>query len=109
MEDRATNRERWCYDYTGKELLPHAEMKYREVLHKEREARDKMAGLMKNMTIQQSDPVVRDTKADIEKFGMLREQCAVFVHQFAKEPERRFSLAMGDVVFFGLVKENLEA
>jgi hypothetical protein len=110
MEDRSNNRERWCYEYTGEELLPVAKAKYKEVLGKEKEARQRMAKMMTDMRINAAnDPGVQDCKEDISKYGMLREQCAVFIHQFEREKPRRFSLAMGDVVFFGLVNENLEA
>jgi hypothetical protein len=109
IENSSNNRDRWCYEYTGKDLLPYAQAKYKEVLRKERDARERMAGYMKDMNMSQADSKVHDCKHDIEKYGTLREQCSVWVYQFDKEQDRKFSLAMGDVVFFGLVKENLEA
>lgn len=92
----------WEYEYSGSQLLPHAQ----ELLHlhttKEREAREKTADLLRDVTVSQNDTRFAELKREITSHGTLKEQCEVFVHEFERYPGRVFSLGLGDVTFFGL-------
>jgi hypothetical protein len=102
----SAHRTGWSYKYTGKELFSYAQKLYKEYRAKEEEARNKMADLMRDMTIPNTDPRVSDTKRDIVSFGTLKEQCLVFVHEFSRFPGQVYELGMGDVTFFGIATEK---
>ncbi len=99
-------RHDWEYTYTGQFLLPYAEKLYKEFRAKEEEARNRMAGYMKDMNIANNDRRVEDTKREIVSFGTAKEQCAVFKHEFKRRPEQEFHLGLGDVTFFGLAAQE---
>lgn len=108
-EFRNTNRSGWKYTYTGKELLPFARLCLANYYKAECEARDKMSTLIKDMSRSQDDPVLVQCRKDIESNGSQREELLVFVHEFTRQPEREYHLALGDVVFFGMLPTPLEA
>jgi hypothetical protein len=103
-DNTSSNRLQWTYIYTGKELLISAKSLYVSFLTLEKNARDKMAKLMSDMTVSQSDPEIEATKRDITKYGTLKEQCEVFTHEFQRNPLQKYNLGLGDVTFFGLAK-----
>lgn len=91
------NRENWRYTYTGKDLLAAAERKRDEFHAAAEAAREEVDALLQHAT------TLRQKARDaIEKNGRHHEQCVVFVHEFRRNPNREFHLAIGDVVFFGL-------
>ncbi len=90
------------YSYKGSELLEAAKQKYEEFLTKEKEARTVVIQLMGNMLVSHDDNGLKDAKKAIEHNGSLREQCAVFIHEFGRNPDRDYHLSLGDVVFFNL-------
>jgi hypothetical protein len=94
----------WLYKYKGVELLPYAVKLYKEFRSKEEESRNRMADFMKDMNIANNDRRVEDTKREIVSFGTLKEQCAVFKHEFSRNPEKEYELGLGDVTFFGLAE-----
>lgn len=96
-------REDFRYEYKGSELLSYAEQAYLRYLKAEVEARERASDLLKDMAVKQNAPELEKCRQDIERFGKIREQCAVWVHQFRREPDRAFQLQLGDVTFFGLV------
>ena len=98
-----TKREQFRYQYKGSELLPYAEQAYFKYLRAEIESREKAAAFLTDMAIKQNDPELDRCRKDIETNGKIREQCAVWVHQFRRELEREFALELGDVTFFGIV------
>lgn len=100
-----TNRSEWKFTYTGAELLDAARKKYSDFLTQEKEARAKMAQLMVDMSVSQSDSRISECKKEIEKAGTEREKCLVWIHEFARKPEREFFLLLGDVTYFELVPE----
>lgn len=98
-----SQREEFRYHYKGSELLPYAERAYRRYLRAEVEARERAAALLTDMAVKQNAPELDQCRQDIERHGKVREQCAVWVHQFRREPDREFPLQLGDVTFFGIV------
>jgi len=104
-----TKREGWLYTYKGKELLPYAKTAYQTYLRAELKAREKMSKMISDIKVNNRDPELDQAKREIENNGKIREQCAVFVYQFEREPEREFNLAIGDVTFFGIVRDPSEA
>ncbi len=112
IEYRNTNRDEWEFTYMGAQLLEAARGRYAFFGSKKREARERMAGMMMDMSIAQSAPRISDCKKDIEKYGAERERCAVWVHEFARTPEQKYQLQIGDVAYFELAlgfAESLEA
>lgn len=103
-----TKREAFIFHYKGKELLPFAQAAYKRYLRAEIVAREKMSKMIADVKVNQRDPELDQTKREIENNGKIREQCAVFVHQFEREPDRDFPLAIGDVTFFGIVGDPTE-
>jgi hypothetical protein len=103
-----TRRDEWGYEYTGEELLPFAEKQYAEYLRLEMKARKKMSAMIADVKVNQRDPEIEQTKREIESKSKIREQCAVFVHQFSREKQRKFTLSLGDVTFFGIVRDPSE-
>ena len=102
FEHTITNRAGWKYTHTGSDLAVEAQRLHDEAFKKEMAARKEIARLMENPTIGHDSEEVRKAKKQVEQWGKQREECAVFVYEFAKNPEREFQLALGDVVFFGL-------
>lgn len=100
-----SQREEFRYSYKGSELLPYAERAYLRYLKAEVEARERAAALLSNMAVKQNAPELDQCRQDVEKFGKIREQCQVWIHQFRREPDRDFSLQLGDVTFFGFVND----
>lgn len=64
-----------------------------------------MADFMKDMSVSNNDSRVTDAKDQITNFGTLKEQCAVFKHEFARNPDKSYELGLGDVTFFGLAAD----
>lgn len=103
---RSTKRESWAYTYTGAELLPFARINHRHYYAAEKAAREALTALMSSMDVTANDERVTRAREAIEKNGNLREQCAVFVHEFGRNSGREYMLSLGDVVFFGLFEEE---
>ena len=104
-DNRHANRNNWQFTYTGEELLAAAQRKYQEYATKEKEAREKMAGFMVDMTMSQSDGRVADCRSDVQDAGTEREKCMVWVHEFARNPDKEYVLELGDVTYFDLAPE----
>lgn len=104
----SVSREQWLYTYSGRELLPHAEDQYKAYLRQEMAARKKMSAMIADVKVNQRDPELDQTKREIESKSKIREQCAVYIHQFKREPDRAFELSLGDVTFFGIVRDPSE-
>jgi hypothetical protein len=105
-DNLSPNRHGWTYTYTGLELLPHAQRLYKELFGKEQAARNTMATFMRNMDVSQNDPRVQEAKRDITNYGTLKEQCSVFQHEFARNPDKTYELGLGDITFFGLAEKS---
>jgi hypothetical protein len=101
---RHVTREDWKYAYKGSEMLEFARKRHDDYLSRETSARQEMSKLLQDMRVSTSDDRVKKLEKDIETCANLREQCAVFVHEFSRTPDREFSLALGDVVFFGILE-----
>ncbi len=99
---RQPSRENWKYLYKGSELLESSKIKHAEFLTKEKEARVVVVKLMGDILVSHDDRGLKDAKTEIEHSGNLREQCAVFIHEFERNPDREYNLSLGDVVFFNL-------
>lgn len=104
-----TNRTTWEFTYTGAELLGAARSKYADFLTRERDARERMAKMMVDMSVTQSDPRIAECKKEIEKAGTERERCLVWVHEFGRKPEQVYILNVGDVTYFDLAPEPADA
>jgi len=102
-EFRNTNRSGWKYTYTGKELLPFAKLCLANYYKAESQARAEMSKLIQDMRRNQDDPALVQCRKDIESNGSMREELMVFVHEFTRQPDREYYLALGDVVFFGML------
>jgi hypothetical protein len=62
-----------------------------------------MSTLIKDMTRSQDDGDISKCRDAIESNGSQREELMVFVHEFTRQPDREYHLALGDVVFFGML------
>jgi len=104
-DNRHTNRLSWEYSYTGAELLEAARKKHDEFAAKEKEAREKMATFMVDMSMAQSDARIADCRSDVEEAGSERERCMVWIHEFSRNPQKEYSLELGDITYFDLALE----
>jgi hypothetical protein len=95
-----TNRSGWKYSYKGSEVLAHAEALLAEYQEAETAARQAVADLMTDADVSVSDKRVEDAKREVERVARIHEECKVYVHEFRRNPDRDFNLALGDVVFF---------
>src|SRR4051812_40066156 len=102
-EFRNTNREGWRYSCAGGALLEFARAKLAYHTDQELAARRTVQARIADPTISRKDDELQKAEKAIDEHGNLREQCAVFVHEFARTPDREFQLSLGDVVFFGIV------
>lgn len=100
---RIMSREGWKFTYKGSHLLPFAKDRYTEYKKLELEKRNEMAELLKDEN--QSISRMEGLNKKVEELGRLSELCAVFQHEFNRTPDREFHLAIGDVVFFGLLNQ----
>jgi hypothetical protein len=101
-DHQGPKRLEWTYKYTGKELLPYASKLYEDFRNKEIEARNRMADFMRDINVSNSDRRVEEVKREITNYGTLKEQCEVFKHEFARNPNQEYRLGLGDVTFFGV-------
>lgn len=101
-EQSVMNRDSWRYTYLGSELLEAAQRKRDEFLTAEEKATEKVIGLLEDKSVPIDSSEVRETKEAMTDNARQHEQCVVFCHEFARNPEREYHLALGDVVFFGL-------
>lgn len=100
-DDRGTKREGWVYPYKGSDLLPFARRKLAEHRDAERAAREYVSEKIRDAG--NNDDGIEKARRDIAVHGNTREQCQVFAHEFERNPDREFTLSLGDVVFFGIV------
>ncbi len=98
-------RTKWTYKYKGSELVGPATSLYKRYRSEEESARNEIASLMKDMRVSNNDNRMDQLKIKINDVGTLKEQCLVFKHEFARNPEKEFELGLGDVTFFGLAGE----
>jgi len=94
------NRHGFTFPHEGKELAGLADYLYIEFRDKELAARLIASDLLRDAQVHHEDRRVIAAKDDIVKYGKLREQCAVWAHEFERKPEREFSLGIADVWFF---------
>ena len=62
-----------------------------------------LAALLSDPDVSQSDSRIILLRALIEDFGKQYEACKVYCKEFQRNPSREFTLALGDVVYFGLI------
>ena len=98
------NREGWKFTYTGSQLLEPAKKKYAEFFQKEKEARKEASKLNGDMEVDFNDESLSKAKKRVENCGPEKEKCAVWVHEFSRNPDRDYHLVLSDVVYFGLVE-----
>ncbi len=99
---RGTKRDGWVYTYKGSELLAPAKRKQEQYAVEENKARNALGDFYKDTAVSANDKKIEDLKVEVARLGNLHEQCDVFVHEFARTPEREFHLSLGDVTFFDL-------
>lgn len=104
-DERQTEREKWKFHYKGSELLQAALKKRNAARQAETVSREQMAVFMRDRKISMDSDDVKKCKAEIDKSATLAEQCGVYVHEFTRNGDREYTLGIGDVTFFGLVKE----
>lgn len=97
-----TNRDGWKFTYKGSELLAYAKKKLEAFTAKETAARKQMASLMLDAKVNANGEEVDKVKRVIASAGMEREKCAVWVHEFQRNGDKEYWLALGDVVYFGI-------
>lgn len=103
----SASREGWKYTYKGKDLQGAARRRHLYYLTEEFTGRQKLAEYVRDIKVSQNDQILEDLKRRVTENGKLREQCAVFLHEFTRSPDKEFMLSLGDVVFFELFSEDI--
>lgn len=99
---RNTNRESWNFTYTGKELKPFAERRREEFKEKEEKFRTRITALLGDTSVKSTNIDIEQCKNEIENNAELREKCEIWIYEFGRNPDREYSLKLGDVSFFDL-------
>lgn len=102
------NREGWKYSVPGKELEHYTRIKLESVRIQERESRNKMAELLaseQKISMQSSE--VQTLQNQIAELARQVELLEVIVVGCQRGPERDFTLASGDMVYFGFTDTAL--
>lgn len=103
---RNTKRDGWSFTYTGGQLAEPARRKLAQCEKLETEARELSSVLVKDPTVSRKDERLVKASEDVDVYGDLNEKLRVWVHEFTRNPEREYSLSLGDVTFFELEKGN---
>ena len=107
LDNTYSSRTGFRYEYTGEQLKSFAEIKLVEMCCQEKKARQSLIEFTKDPNINPNDQRLVDVKRSVEKHGALVEELSVHLHEFIRSPERKFSLSLGDVVFFGLISKDI--
>lgn len=99
-------RDEFKFEYNGSQLYNFAKNKYFDFFHKERDAREKMASMLRDVKINTNNREMDALKQEIEFFGKEKEKCLVWTYEFSRRPEKEYYLKLSDVVYFGLTKEK---
>ena len=108
LDNTNTSRSGWRYTYKGAEMLSFTKTKLAIACSQEKEARELVIRLTRDPNTNPADQKVEEAKRTVVKSATLVEELMVFTHEFARNPERDYSLSMGDVVFFGLIDEDIQ-
>lgn len=103
-EYRNHKREAWLYQYLGKDLLPYARKKLNAVRDEEHRCRERASCMLRDVTVSGSDAELNKLRERVNQLATEAEQCVVFEHEFARQPDREYNLALADVVYFGLTE-----
>lgn len=103
------SRHGWTFAHTGAALEDRALALYEDHKRLETKERSLIASLLQDPRIHHEDERVIDARNSILKHGKLREQCAVWAHEFGRTPEREFTLGIEDVSFFRIFGVGGEA
>jgi hypothetical protein len=109
LDNTHTSRAGWRYTYKGSDLLPYAKKKLTDMCEQERAAREEVITLTRDPATNPEDRRVQEAKRTVATTASVVEELMVYVHQFAREPEKEFSLSSGDVVFFGVLGASLKS
>jgi len=100
-KDRScVDRHSWMFPYTGESLASFAVDLHVVYEEQERATRATVAKMIQDPTISHNNKNLRSAQEEIGKYGMLREQCAVWAHEFERNSEKVFQLGIGDIAFF---------
>jgi hypothetical protein len=102
-------RGEWTFPYKARLLLPYARRRLAEHQREETLLRKRMATMIQDPATFHNDAALQQVKRDIDRHAALREQFEVYCHEFVRLPEQEYRLALGDVVFFGLLEGAQEA
>ena len=109
LDNVHTSRSGWRYTYTGAQLLDYASGRLVKACEDERAARELVIGLTRDPQVNPTDRRVEEAKRAVVATATVVEELSVYVHEFARTPNREFSLSSGDVVFLGLVDPQILA
>ena len=98
------NRDGWKFTYKGSELTEAAKTKVKLFDDMETKARTEYAALLTDRTKSASGGRAEALKKRIAFAGGELEKCRVWALEFERFGDREYQLSLGDVVYFGLVK-----
>lgn len=107
LDNAHTNRSTWKYTYTGEQLLAFAQRRLQRACVEERNARESVITLTRDPAVSPTDRRVEEAKRAITVAATTVEEISVYVHEFRRNPSREYHLSSGDVVFLGLIDDDI--
>ena len=102
LDNTRPSRTDWKFLYKGKELLAAARKKLASLETQLNEAQTNLkAAVAKSSRLHGDEDALRYEK-QVERLGPETEACQVFVHEFARVPDREYNLSNSDVTYFDL-------
>lgn len=92
----------WLFTYKASEIIECARDRLAHYTKLEHDARKIISELMLDKTVASSDKRIEDARSAVAHNGAIVEQLDIWVHEFHRNPDREYQLALGDVVFFEL-------
>lgn len=95
-------RETWVYKYTGHQLLRAVKVKL-EYLNTVSEAlHNELTYMLKHAP--RDEVNLKDLREKSQRYSKELEQCAIYHHEFSRNPGIEYSLGLGDVIYFEMHK-----
>lgn len=92
----------WLFTYKASEIIECARDRLAHYTGLEHAARKTVSDLMLDKSVASSDKRIEEARQAVERNGSIAEQLDVWIHEFHRNPDKEYQLALGDVVFFEL-------
>ncbi|WP_020475664.1 hypothetical protein [Zavarzinella formosa] len=102
MQGERGERNGWLFHYVGEELSPRAKVKAMALLDDERSIERALTTCLSGAAYSGREEDISRFRKRLREKGEERERCELLARELARAGERVFSLALGDLVYFGM-------